>query len=123
MIAPGGPATRRPVPAPNTAPTVSARELLGAAVMRAMNVAAANNVFPARVPTEKRGASVVDRNRFDITFPSCSLRLGAEFKYKPRKSKIQAHDCGISTELKPSRTLSMALLPSRHNRAGDGPIG
>jgi len=43
----GGPATRRPVPAPN----------------------AASNVLPARVPTEKHGASVVDRNRFDITFP------------------------------------------------------
>src|SRR5438874_1644793 len=42
--APGGPATTRPVPAPNTAPTVSACELVGAATATTSMTAAANRI-------------------------------------------------------------------------------
>jgi hypothetical protein len=72
--------------------------------MRAMNVAAASNVLLARVPTEKLGASVVDRNRFDKTSPSCSLRTS------PARRKLKRTIVAFPANSNQRNAFSMALL-------------
>ena len=47
--APGGPATTSPVPAPNAAPTASACELVGVAIMKRIG-AAASKILRIGVP-------------------------------------------------------------------------
>jgi hypothetical protein len=59
IMAPGGPATISPVPAPKAAPTASARELVGANPVNATAVVATTKLLRRSAPVEKLSDPIV----------------------------------------------------------------